>query len=215
MTQRLSSWNPGRDLSRALTTEKIADVLAGSADALSGVPAIGTILSAVKGGLQVRDYLYAQRLVAFLNEFQDASEADRAHLAELLSTPDSQRRFGETILTFIDRADHIDKPILLARIAKLLAAGTITKGYSTMLMTMVDRAFMSDLLALRSFRDGLQRDDATAHRLTAIGLVEQTGIDGGGTFNESQRGDEGGITFGINEHGELMRLMISDDMEAG
>ena len=96
-------------------SEAIIDVLTDN-EILKSIPVVGTAIKVLKGAGEIRDRLFAAKLLTFLKTLEnvapDLKEKIRQKVAE---NPDESRKVGETVLLLIDRLADLDKTDIIAK----------------------------------------------------------------------------------------------------
>lgn len=94
---------------------------------LKDIPALGSILKLYNAGIGIRDRIFYNKLVSFLENIDNSSEDARTEFWSKFETDeDAKRKLGEQLIIYIDRFDNIDKPVLLARAFNALQKGLIS-----------------------------------------------------------------------------------------
>lgn len=201
----------GVALSRSIGSDGIelitssADILIDkmiSSGALDGVPIVGLISSGFKSTRAVRDHLYLIKLRKFLQALEDTSKAERDEFVSELQKKGKMEHFGETILLILDTIDDASKPAIVGRILAAHISGKIASFDKAMrLIAIVNRVYAADIAYLGSFQPGLPKDSDVAASLYAVGLLANTGYDGGGIDQDLK---PGGFTYDLNDYGKLL-----------
>lgn len=135
------------------------------------VPVVGMVAKVLRGAQSVRNAHFMRKLSEFVQGAPEVSEEKRAaFLAKLDADPELRKKTMEHLVAVLDRLDDIEKAPHLARIFAALMAGQITPDEMRRFCTMLDRATLSDLRALRRFVEG-----GTDRRLT---MDEFNGLEG-------------------------------------
>ncbi len=184
----------GIDLSEAAVDAVLNDGF------LKDIPIIGSIVGIAKAGIAVRDQIYIRKLLKFLSEFNKIDKSLRLKFIndELSSEPKCER-FGETILSLIDKAEADEKLILYAQIFKFYFLNNCKYEEAIRLCLMVEKSFYSDLLYLIQFEDHSLENQLVTSELYKNGFLSFGGIDGGTC---------GGILFTVNKFGEYLKAIL-------
>lgn len=142
-------------------------------DSLKNIPLVGPAINAVRGVLSVRDYFFARKVLEFLRTAPKISpEARQKFKAKLDSDPNFAKHTASYLTVILDRLDDIEKTTLLARLFGALVSEKIDQEQHRRLSTALERAFLSDLHALRQFLfQKVTMTMATFDGLQAAGLV--------------------------------------------
>jgi len=125
--------------------EGLIDVVTDN-EILKSIPVVGTALKAIKGAGDIRDRLFAAKIMTFLNSLEkvapDLKENIRKRVAE---NPVEARKVGETVLLLIDRLADLDKTDIIAKLFIAYAYGNLKPVDFQRVTQAVDQAFVSDL----------------------------------------------------------------------
>jgi hypothetical protein len=140
---------------------------------LKQIPVIGSLARLTIIGASVRDRLFAQKLLRFLQEVSTVPPEERAKFAEGISSKGNKERAGEALLLLIDRLDHMTKPEIVGKIVRAAILGEIDYESSLRLSAMVERTYFSDLLLLPKAETGMGIDIDVAESLASVGLLHR------------------------------------------
>lgn len=101
-----------------------SDIL--KSDSAGEIPGVGLILSVLRDGAAVRDFIFQKKLFAFLAAMNSIPKEERAELIDKLEKdPDYGRKVGEHLIEILDRIETHKKPRMLARVLRAYGAGEI------------------------------------------------------------------------------------------
>lgn len=128
------------------STEVILDSLL-SDGIVKEIPIIQTVMNIWKTVSTVQNALLIKKIVAFLVEFEKTTQAERdAFIHKVENDSKYEREIGETIITLLDRYDdHLEKPIILAKLFCAYVREEINYDSFLWLATAVERSFILDL----------------------------------------------------------------------
>ncbi len=110
---------------------------------LKNIPVVNSIVGLFKAGLGIKDYYYIEKLLKFLMEFKNIDESLRLKfISEELSDDSKRKKFGEVMLTLIDKNDDAKKFKLYARVFELHILDHCSYDDAIRLCTMIDRTIM-------------------------------------------------------------------------
>lgn len=113
---------------------------------LKSIPVVGTAIKVIKGAGDIRDRLFAAKIMTFLKALEkvtpDIKEKIRQRVAE---SPDESRKVGETVLLLLDRLVDLDKADIIAKVFIAYAYGHLKPSEFQRVTQAVDQAFVSDL----------------------------------------------------------------------
>ena len=142
-------------------------------EALKQIPVFSSLIKIGSLGINLRDRLFAKKLLRFLREIGDIPQDKRIAFAQELNSKKQKRRAGESILLLLDRLDDMKKPEIIGRIVRLAILGKIDFETSMKLSAMVDRSYISDLSLLPEAERGKGIPDEIAEGLATVGLLER------------------------------------------
>jgi hypothetical protein len=185
MTQQPEPENLPQSLMRSAATDQTASVLiefsesvlddateaALQSDVLTKIPVLGGIVALTKGVLGFRERRYISKLANFLAETGKASAADKAkYLAKLDANPKECKKAGGVILDLIDKITSTEKAAMIGKIFHAhMREDEITTAHVIMLSEMVEKAYLSDLLALAR-PDGAPGERWNDANLESVGI---------------------------------------------
>lgn len=164
----------GRAGGRDLMTEALGLGLDKTLDAslLRDLPIIGWAAKSADVTLAIRDRLFAQKLMGFVAGTSSSSEAAIEKFVDGLSDPKQRRRAGETLLSLIERHEHIKKSFVLGRLLAARIDGQIDGARFMELAAALDRATVEELRRVKRLHNKEVIDDLDAMwNLARTGLV--------------------------------------------
>lgn len=204
-------------LRQSLGGDKVTDVAAIIGDigfdaainsgALDGIPVVGFLTGVWRAGKEIQNVIFVRKIARFLHEWQRLSTIERDSFLADLAADEKLGDFGETVIVLLDRADHVKKPALIARIFVALARAHFDYETAIRLATLVDRCIWSDLKYLVEFKAGIKIEEEVAHSLFSAGLLTNGGIDGGGV--DAIKGPSE-IIYHVNRYGHILAELVSE-----
>ncbi|MES2301807.1 MAG: hypothetical protein V4521_07000 [Pseudomonadota bacterium] len=172
-----------------------------SSGALDGIPVLGIATGLWRTGKGVQQALFTRKILRFLRETNKVSDPERKYFLENLNIEGKSEEFGETILLILDRIDDTVKPGIIGKLMAAHIRGEIDYAKAMRLASIVSRCFVQDLELVRSFEQGVQRENTPiAESLLAAGILSDGGFVGGKASDPLS----GGTIFYLNEYGELL-----------
>ncbi len=169
---------------------------------LRDIPILGSFISVVKAGGQIRDRLFVRKLAGFLAELARVEPEERRRFIEKLGEDSKERqRVGQAVMLLLDRMDDIEKAPLLAKAFAAFVAGQIGFPDFRRLATALDRCLLPDLEVMATRADPSEYSSTVAQGLSLCGLLEVgtvPGIRAPGVDN----------TYVATELGKLFRQII-------
>lgn len=137
---------------------------------LKDIPVLNWILAVGKTWGNARDYLFAKKMFAFLQDISSLTENERRQLIPRLDTDEKFGKYaGEQIIELLSRIDSERKAILVATALKLYAREEIDSVQLQRINYAIDRFMLCDTDAFRSFcnKGNTDADPATANFINA------------------------------------------------
>ncbi|MBW2642881.1 MAG: hypothetical protein JRC89_05810 [Deltaproteobacteria bacterium] len=175
-------------------------------DDLKQIPVFGTLLNMVKLGSNIRDRLFARKLLTFLREISTISFEKRKRFVDKLSS--NKQKTGEAILLLLERLDDMTKPEIVGKITCLAILGDIDTETSFKLSAMVDRSYISDLWSLPKTETMGGLDLGVAEALASVGLLDrkiETDILGLSGKKNTQI-----TTYSLNKYGKILAEIVNN-----
>ncbi|MGX9727472.1 MAG: hypothetical protein ACTFAK_09185 [Candidatus Electronema sp. VV] len=119
---------------------------------LKDVPILSTILAIGKTWGNARDYIFAKKMIAFLQSISSLSEKERQQLIHRLDADEKFGKYaGEQIIDLLSRIDSERKAILLATALKFYAREEIDSLQLQRINYAIDRFILCDIEEFRAF----------------------------------------------------------------
>jgi len=116
------------------------------------IPVIGTIQSLSKIHLNIKDFIFAKKLLKFLASFSDISSEKRIKLIKKLEDDDNfQQKVGEYIIIILDRLDDLQKPVLVAKAFRAYLENKIDGIQLQRINYGIDKVLMCNLQELKRY----------------------------------------------------------------
>lgn len=169
-------------------TEVVVDTLIDS-EILKSIPVVGTAVKLIKGAGQIRDRIFAAKIMRFLQTLDAVSPQLKDEIRKRVAqSPADGRRVGETVVLLLDRLSELSKAELLAILFVAYAYGHISSLDFQRLAHAVDSAFMDDLNTFLAASHNIgKKSPSTGGYLKALypsGLTEFMGGKQLGTIGE-------------------------------
>lgn len=121
-----------------------------NSDIATKIPVIGTFVAIGKGILNFRDRRYASKLVNFLAVTSKASWEDKEKYRNKLDArPSECNKAGETLLDILEKITSIEKAGMVGKVfLAFMHEDAMTTDHVITLSEMIEKAYLSDLLAL-------------------------------------------------------------------
>lgn len=112
------------------------------------IPILRTIVSLAKIGFNIRDRIYAKKILNFLAQVGQTTREQRDNFTKKYC--DDVKRFEETVMLILEQADRIEKTTLIGKIFRACVLGEISYEDTLALSNMVNKALWSDIEAIKS-----------------------------------------------------------------
>jgi len=122
---------------------------------LKEIPIISTVRNIWKTADTINNALLIRKIISFLREFDKTKPAEREAFLDKLEDPRFTQKVGESIIALLDRLDdHIEKPIIIAKLFSSYIREEISYSSFLWLATAVERSFIVDLKAMLDYYAG-------------------------------------------------------------
>jgi len=139
--------------------EAVVDTLT-SNELVRAIPVVGTALKVLKGARDIRDRLFAAKLLRFIQDLDSVRPETKERLRrKMADDPDEAKKVGETALIIIERSSAIQKAHLIAVLFLAYADDQISASEFRRLSAVVDQGFLDDLMEFLS-RDAVPTKSA-------------------------------------------------------
>jgi hypothetical protein len=135
------------------------------------IPLIKTLFGLAKAGLNVRDRLFAEKVLRFLGPVSKYSKEDRAKFLKELD-PGELNEVGQYMVLYLDRLDSLQKPAMLGRVFEAYMLNKINRNHMLYFSHFIDSVFILTwegyYKAIKAYHDKkggspkIFRDDALA-----------------------------------------------------
>lgn len=146
---------------------------------LKSIPVVGTALKLLKGATNIRDRLFAAKLMKFLQSLESVSEDMKQNILDRVAeSPEQAEEVGRTVLLLLDRLASLEKPEIIAKLFVAYSFKRISASDFQRLSHAIDAAVLDDLQALLSSHNtGKQNPTAKGflQYLYPVGLARMLG----------------------------------------
>lgn len=144
------------------------------------IPIFSFISNIYNGVVAVREQIFLRKIHKFLCVFKEIPRREREEFIERLGIDTGTRiKAGQALILLLDRLDDVEKPELVGRVYRARLGNRISFDEMRRFSSIVDRAFLPDLYALKNAPAGQRLDGLTGHQLEALGLASLAGQDFG------------------------------------
>ena len=138
------------------------------------IPVVGTAVKLLKGAQNIRDRLFAAKLLRFIEKLESVSPETRERIRQkITNNSDEARKVGETALLVVERITAPEKADLIAILFLAYIDDQIDVTEFRRLCVVIDQAFLDDLMELLSRREAPTKSkEPFMENLSATGLVK-------------------------------------------
>lgn len=117
---------------------------------LKDIPVFSIFWNLAKTGISIKDKLFAKKIYKFLTELQNISQIERENfISEVEESQDYEAKVGETLLLIIDKCDDMKKSSIMGKLFSAAIQRQISYIEFLKLSSIVNRAFLPTLSALK------------------------------------------------------------------
>lgn len=139
---------------------------------LKDIPVFSTISGLYKMGLNIRDRIFAKKILSLLLELTEISAKDRSEFINKVDNdPQFESKVGETIIMIVDKAESLQKSKLLGKLLAANIKGLITYNQFLKLSSIINRAFIPTLNSLLEIEKGDRVEEYIYEELFSLNLV--------------------------------------------
>jgi hypothetical protein len=147
--------------------EAVTDTLTDN-ELLKNIPVVGTALKLIGAASDIRDRLFAAKLLTFLRAIESFDESARQRIRDRITDdPNEARRVGETLIMVIDKVTSVHKAHIIAILFVAYSHGRLSERLFRECTQIVESVFIDDLVAFldpkRDLRQGVRVPDMNYH----------------------------------------------------
>ena len=139
-------------------------------DVLSGVPLGSVLINVYKMGVEVDKYLIVKKLATFLNSMENMEEEAKEFYNSLSAV--EREQVADYMLNSLFNAESSDKVQILGFIYKACASKKIDIEMMFRLTSIVNRAFVFDLVHLPEYKESSSIPSIAANEFINWGLID-------------------------------------------
>ena len=177
---------------------------------LKDLPIIGSIVTLLKGTMDIRDRIFVAKIARFLfNLSSTPFEQRESFKREIHQNAKTKRKVGTSLVLILDRLDDIEKTDFLAECFKAYLCKKISFDQFRRLSAAIDIAFMDDLKTICGERSNAEEaEQIYLSNLARTGLVKFIASGIQGTWNEM-----GNIKYSLSPLGrQFVSIVTSNDV---
>lgn len=167
-------------LEASIAKDKLHDILSGIADYSleqlldlgDGIPVISYLTKGVKASLNIRDFLFMEKVVEFLRKAgEEPTEQRQRMIKNIEEDTNYSQKFGKVSLIALERFDDLVKAKYLGNAARYLARNEITFLLYKRIAFIINRLYSDDLLAFAKSHM-ISTPEYMKTELEALGLLK-------------------------------------------
>ncbi|WP_230373363.1 hypothetical protein [Leptospira interrogans] len=153
-------------------TESLIDSILGSGF-IKDIPILGTLSGLIKSALNIRDYLFARKVIRFMIQLKDISEDDITGFIQAISeNPKEKRKVGISLLPILEKVDEEQKADLIGFLFVKMLKGKIEYELYLRFSTAIANIFWSDFLKFRNLDENDHNGNSDFFPLILFGLAK-------------------------------------------
>jgi hypothetical protein len=143
---------------------------------IKDIPILRTAVSLAKIGLNIRDRIYAKKIIGFIAQIADTTQEQRDRFVR--EHCGNVKRFEEAVFLILEQADRFEKPQLIGKVFKACILKNIEYQDALTLSSIVNKALWQDLEDMfhRNFTDEMKMRLYNCGLLN-LGLMRRQHID--------------------------------------
>ena len=139
---------------------------------LKELPIIGTVIKFYRASVGFRESLLIEKLRKLLNEIKHIPARKRKeYINKLEENPSYSHTVGQRLIMIIDQLDDMDKPSIIGKLFKAAINEDITYEMFLRLSSIVQKAFLPDLLKLKAVPDLKKLSTLTKEQYVTLGVM--------------------------------------------
>jgi hypothetical protein len=144
---------------------------------LKNLPVIGTFFKFLRAGSDIRDRVFAAKILKFLQTLNRLSDEEIRKMGQrIASNPEEAIKVGETIVLVLEKITALDKAEILARLFIAYIFGYFNADEFRRISDAVDQAFIDDIKMFLEALDPLENSKEPFMRyLSRTGLTMPVG----------------------------------------
>lgn len=147
-----------------------ADLLGSIADCLHAVPFGSIAQFVIKIGIDIHAYHFMKMFSEFLDPLSGKEDEANAYVNAL--SKKELERISEYLTSLLANADSTEKARIMGFIFKATVRKSINEEMMLRLVSIVGRAFVSDLKSLPTFKDPSEDFSIAANEFVNLGLID-------------------------------------------
>lgn len=121
---------------------------------LKVVPAISFITGTIKTTLNIREKIFAKKVLTFLSSLKNIPNDKRQEFINKLNQKKGfKQRLGETVIVLLEKIDNLNKPIIIGNLFKAYILEKISLEDFTKISSSVSRVDIDDLMKFARYKE--------------------------------------------------------------
>ena len=169
---------------------------------LKEIPFFGTLYKGAKAVLGIHERIFAKKVFSFLVELKDIPTKKRKDFINKLEMDNEFRQnVGEKLIVLLEQLDDIEKPIIIGKLFKAAINESISYEDFLRLSAIVEKAFLPDLIKLKSYPSIRGINKVIEEQFVAIGIYSMKLLN-----NERGRSLASRFTLGGSNINEQLKI---------
>lgn len=120
---------------------------------LKDFPVINLITGAIKTTLNIREKIFAKKVLTFLSSLKNIpTEKRQEFISKLNHKHGFKQKLGETIIVILEKIDNLDKPIIIGNLFNAFILEKISYEDFTKISNCVSRVDINDLMKFARYK---------------------------------------------------------------
>lgn len=146
-------------------------------DIIRDIPIIGAISNIVKTSKNIRDKIFAKKILLLLQSLSECSLDQRKKFSlKIDQNPDEKQKVGEAVIVLLDKIDDMDKPKIIGNIFKAYINEFIDYPEFFKLSSIINKIILQDLILLKNSSGNLPMEiseNLAFNGLMHIGILDE------------------------------------------
>jgi hypothetical protein len=135
------------------------------------IPFFGMLYKSARAVFGLRESIFAKKIFKFLIELENVPKAKRIEFIDKLEqSKEYRQKVGEKLIILIDQLDDIEKPQIIGKLLKAAINESISYEDFLRLSLIVQKAFLPDLVKLKTYPRVYEITRIVEEQFVAIGI---------------------------------------------
>jgi hypothetical protein len=173
---------------------------------LRDIPIVNTVTAVAKTGLGIKEWLFARKVLRFLQPLGKHSPEERRRYLNSLN-PDELKKASEYMVLYLDRLDSLDKAAMLSKVFEAYMLQKINHRSMLYFSHFIDSVF---ILVWEDYYAALKTQHNDLHRGKAISRDDALALEKVGFYEERQEAEKKTARSGDTIAGLKRSLVLTD-----